>query len=1068
MAEQLPAAPSRADRRSQRGILHRAPTQDMVPLPFGMPGASSVMSRSSVIGDNNDDYYNDTDSEEQRSVDYRWLSSSSSTAPLLAQQQYTVPTAAQLSSAQPQYTVPTAAQLSLAQQQFAVPPTGPLLQSAVPFTAAQLSTAQQQYTLPLPAAPPLVQQQQPFTVPPAPPLFVPQQQFTHPFAIGGPCAAQCAGGLQGSPGQHPDQRPRVVPPPQPAVSPPTQHPPQPAVSPPTQHPPQPAVSSPTQHSPQPAVSSPTQHSPQPATPPVARVLPMTSMTSTSPLVGHSGANSSLDTLGNKKYRSGQPPAAPPLDLTFQQASQNPMLFRMWMRKIEGWRLRARHWVPDNEMGLLLLEALHGDAAIIVQEEGIDRIAQDDGVDYLLTRLRTLEEKQIQSLGGAMRLYENLKRNPGEGVRSFVARWLAAEAHLSRLGLSVYVGEARAHKFLNSCNLASHDYRMILTATSNVYDFDKLRQALEVQYPIHPPTDRARPTPKGPGKGNQPKRVHITEDGSEWVDPAQASEQPESSAPADDPDAAVAQLAEVLSVTAQKLKSFTQARGWMQKGEKGKSKGKGDGKSKDKNKNTQYTPKQPAAPTSAATPAPRQQTPAAPYRPPLPSTGSVRPPVSTHVTAVENEWEQSIEEYLQEPVQEWYAEGEEWYEEPQEYAQEYAAMVTYSIPSISMDETWSTLWQHQPTTSFAAILDTACQRSVCGQKWLRMAPEQISILTKAEKEVFKFGVGQDVSTQRLAVAAALAPDSTVPDFTVHFSLVAADIPYLWSRQNMQAVGLVLDLGAARATFTLVPGRPCVDLQVVNGHLGLRLHPLEHYLQEPDTVHDLTLMDTTASVMTTIHSQPPIMKPAHITEDYRRAAQHLLGCKIPKTGSRSYLDYDQHGVRSLTFGGYTQRGVGITAVTREQPMILEQILVIARSRPPDMRMPFLAATLTAHISAPHVDSNYGVSQTIALGSLAPRAGMLVINNQEYANLNQWVQFDARVQHHVTALAPGDHRLALTLYVPRHPGKLSTEHLEELSQLGFPVRAWQATQKWRPNQPLLPPRLGGANVATPPHSQ
>eukprot|EP00971_Amphidinium_carterae_P264524 5247552-Amphidinium_carterae.1 len=70
-----------------------------------------------------------------------------------------------------------------------------------------------------------------------------------------------------------------------------------------------------------------------------------------------------------------------------------MLFRMWMRKVEGWRLRARHWVPENELGLLLLESLHGDAAVIVQEETIQRIAMDDGVDYLLTKLRALEEKQ---------------------------------------------------------------------------------------------------------------------------------------------------------------------------------------------------------------------------------------------------------------------------------------------------------------------------------------------------------------------------------------------------------------------------------------------------------------------------------------------------------------------------------------------------------------------------------------------------------------------------------------------------------------------------------------------------
>eukprot|EP00971_Amphidinium_carterae_P180570 3581410-Amphidinium_carterae.1 len=93
------------------------------------------------------------------------------------------------------------------------------------------------------------------------------------------------------------------------------------------------------------------------------------------------------------------------------------------------------------------------------------------------------------MGGAMRLHEGLRRNSGEGIRSFVARWLAAEAHLSRLGLSVYTGEARGHKFLNACNLGAQDYRMILTATANTYNFEQLRLALEIQFPVHPPADR---------------------------------------------------------------------------------------------------------------------------------------------------------------------------------------------------------------------------------------------------------------------------------------------------------------------------------------------------------------------------------------------------------------------------------------------------------------------------------------------------------------------------------------------------------------------------------------------------
>eukprot|EP00971_Amphidinium_carterae_P042352 832315-Amphidinium_carterae.1 len=113
-----------------------------------------------------------------------------------------------------------------------------------------------------------------------------------------------------------------------------------------------------------------------------------------------------------------------------------------------------------------------------------------------------------------------------------------------------------------------------------------------------------------------------------------------------------------------------------------------------------------------------------------------------------------------------------------------------------------MWQ-QHTDSIVAILDTACQRSVCGQRWLSKAPPHIPMLSRPEKETFRFGVGQDISSQRLAIAASLDDKCAHPQFTVHVSLVAADVPYLWSRQSMEAAGLVIDLAASQACFTHLP-------------------------------------------------------------------------------------------------------------------------------------------------------------------------------------------------------------------------------------------------------------------------
>eukprot|EP00971_Amphidinium_carterae_P170384 3376023-Amphidinium_carterae.1 len=272
--------------------------------------------------------------------------------------------------------------------------------------------------------------------------------------------------------------------------------------------------------------------------------------------------------------------------------------------------------------------------------------------------------------------------------------------------------------------------------------------------------------------------------------------------------------------------------------------------------------------------------------------------------------------------------------------------------------------------------------------------------QTEREVFKFGVGQDVSTERCAVAVSLSTHADHPDFTTHFSLVNADIPFLWSRQSMETVGLVLDLSTSMATFAKLPGQPRIPLSVINGHLGIRLFVHQPYLEHPNGQNDITIHEHPDGQNDISHAYvaakpAPVMHPATVTPQYKAAAEALLQFNVPKSANRKHIT-DEHTCRSLTFGGYTQRGVGVTAVTRAH------ILTLAKSRPPNMRMPFLAATLTAHVAAPHRDNNYGLTQTIALGRLSPGSGVLVVDQTPFPNLNKWVQFDGQVEHYVTALA------------------------------------------------------------------
>eukprot|EP00971_Amphidinium_carterae_P047381 933689-Amphidinium_carterae.1 len=87
--------------------------------------------------------------------------------------------------------------------------------------------------------------------------------------------------------------------------------------------------------------------------------------------------------------------------------------------------------------------------------------------------------------------------------------------------------------------------------------------------------------------------------------------------------------------------------------------------------------------------------------------------------------------------------------------------------------------------------------------------------------------------------------------------------------------------------------------------------------------------------------PVMLPAILTDETRQAIQRLLQQSLPLAKN---LCSDADVPRSITLGAYTQRGCGVTAATESHAALLQDALVVARSRPPSMRMPFLSITLT----------------------------------------------------------------------------------------------------------------------------
>eukprot|EP00971_Amphidinium_carterae_P181576 3602544-Amphidinium_carterae.1 len=146
------------------------------------------------------------------------------------------------------------------------------------------------------------------------------------------------------------------------------------------------------------------------------------------------------------------------------------------------------------------------------------------------------------------------------------------------------------------------------------------------------------------------------------------------------------------------------------------------------------------------------------------------------------------------------------------------------------------------------------------------------------------------------------------------------------------------------------------------------------------------------------------------------------------------------------------------------LVDAVHKIAASRPKGLRMPYLAVALTRGPVGLHVDKNYGISMTTAVGEF--QGGLLAINDTTYNPAGNWIVFDPSEPHEVTPLLSGS-RASITLYSPRHPGKIM-DYFGDLEQLGFPVASWQRMVQWHRVKPapLWPPKepvkIESANAA------
>ena len=140
-----------------------------------------------------------------------------------------------------------------------------------------------------------------------------------------------------------------------------------------------------------------------------------------------------------------------------------------------------------------------------------------------------------------------------------------------------------------------------------------------------------------------------------------------------------------------------------------------------------------------------------------------------------------------------------------------------------------------------VLDTACQRTCCGRRWLQehqdlLGTYDIQPVKVDCKDRFQFGKGDPISADHRAYIPAVLDDGST--FCLGAGVLDAGIPLLASNPLLKALGMVLDLPRMVAYFEQLSAEvPVVNLK---GHLavniaalsGPKVASLKHHMSSVD--------------------------------------------------------------------------------------------------------------------------------------------------------------------------------------------------------------------------------------------
>ena len=557
-----------------------------------------------------------------------------------------------------------------------------------------------------------------------------------------------------------------------------------------------------------------------------------------------------------KWRGGAPPQPP----KWQYHQNDLRAFSKFERKVETWVLQSKNYMTASEMGLALYVSLTGEAESEAEHFDLKRVNHKDGVQYILDELRgPLQQRILFQKRKLLSDFENVKRTSQETVRQYLNRYRRIERDLDNVGIqssAMYDAESRGNRVLERCLLSPDLQRLVLIGAGNDLHYEKIYESLCLQFPDFKPSPplffpgnqwgnsgkgskgssssstgsmtstsassqrssssifSGKSSSKGKGF---PKRAFQTEhaegepdvaedneefeeavgDPSELGPIAEGNENDENDDGADgdecDADdtalnsADIAELAQVLTVTSKKLQASVLGRKFSGR------------KSIEERKKTSscsacgqvgHWAGDSACPVSAERGGKRDgkghQTGGSSSSSPKSGSFGGKGIKKTYVVGLSHDDHQ-------------YGDPEHQQVDPHS---NYFTFTTNLVLGADLSTAWVT---EAIDLGGFMVLDTACQRSCCGEHWLKTHSE---ILQRHDLRVklvdcidhFQFGSGAPVASSTRAYFPASMPGQETQGVIFGASVLKTGIPFLASRTLLQRLGCVIDMHTMTLTFT----------------------------------------------------------------------------------------------------------------------------------------------------------------------------------------------------------------------------------------------------------------------------